>query len=254
MWKLAGAGAVPVVAVALVSSAHAGPAATDANGNVSVLDAALSPPVASSRGAPVGATLTFNEFFGNRNGAPLPRVTKTAIKLPTDTRDNGRLFPKCALPKKPSEVGSRRCTRGTRVGSGTVEADARPTIEQPLAGTLDAYNGELHKGNPTLVLLAQVTLGDSKVMGELDFEMRGSTLVSLEPPKGTPQGLFTITKVNAVAGRTVHVRRNGRRVRVSLFETPHTCRHGTWRSSSTQTFEGGGSLTAFDTAPCVSAR
>src|SRR3954467_3756466 len=103
MWKLPGAaaGAVAAVAVALVSSAHAGPAATDRNGNVSVLDVALSPPVASSRRAPVGATLTFNEFFGNRNGARPPTVTKTAITLPADTRGNGRLFPKCPLPKTP---------------------------------------------------------------------------------------------------------------------------------------------------------
>jgi hypothetical protein len=99
-----------------------------------------------------------------------------------------------------------------------------------------------------------VTVGNGKVNGELDFELRGSTLTSIEPPKGTPQGLFTITKVNAVLRRTTFVRRRGRRVRISLFETPRTCLHGTWRSSSIQTFEGGGSLTAFDTTPCVAAR
>jgi hypothetical protein len=254
MQKLAIMGAAAASAVALVSVARAGPAATDPNGNVSVVDIALSPPVASSRTAPVGATVSFHEFFGNRNGARLPRVTRTTIKLPAGTRENGRLFPKCALPKTPGELGSKRCTRASRMGTGTVEADARPTIEQPLAGQLVAYNGELRRGNPTLILLAEVTVGNSKVTGELDFEVRGSKLVSLDPPKGTPQGLFTITKVDTVLGRAIGVRRGGHRVRVSLFETPRTCGHGTWRSSSTQTFEGGGSLTAFDTAPCLSAR
>jgi hypothetical protein len=254
MLKLASAGAATALAVALVSVAHAGPAATDPHGNVSVVDIALSPPVASSRGAPVGATLNFQEFFGNRNGARLPRVTRTTIRLPAGTREKGRFFPKCSLPSTPGELGSRRCSRASRVGSGTVEADARPTIEQPLAGKLVAYNGELRRGHPTLILLAEVRVGSGKVMGELDFEIRGSTLTSLEPPKGTPQGLFTITKVNAVVSRTIKVPRRGHRVRVSLIETPHACRHGTWRSSSTQTFEGGGSLTAFDTAPCLSSR
>ena len=254
MLKLASTGAATALAVVLVSVAHAGPAATDSKGNVSVIDIALSPPVASTRGAPVGATLTFHEFFGNRKGAQPPRVTRTTIRLPQDTRYNGRLFPKCPLPRTPGELGSRRCSRASRVGSGTVEADARPTIEQPLAGKIVVYNGELRKGNPTLILLAEVAVGNGKAMGELDFEVRGSTLISLEPPKGTPMGLFTITKVSAVAGKTIDARRNGRRVRVSLIETPHTCRHGTWRSSETQSFEGGGSLTAYDTAPCLSGR
>jgi hypothetical protein len=247
-------GVATVLAGGLVPGAHAGPAATDPNGNVSVLDVALSPPIAGSSARPVGATLTFHEFFGNRNGALLPRVTKTTIRLPPDTGSNGRLFPKCDLPDRPDEVGKDRCTRASRIGSGTVEVDAGPALEEPLAGKLAAYNGELRGGRPTLILLATVVVGGSAVRGELDFQMRGSTLVSLPPPEGTPEGLFVITKVDAAIRATTIVRRGGRRVRVSFIETPRVCRRGTWRSSSTQAFEGGGSLTAFDTAPCLPAR
>jgi hypothetical protein len=218
-----------------------------------VVDVALSPPIASSPGAPVGATLTFQEFFGNRNGAQLPRVTRTALEFPAGTRNNGRLFAKCDIPDSSAEVGKKRCSRASRIGSGSVEADARPSIEQPLAGKLVAYNGELHRGNPTVILLADVTVGGGVVTGELDFEMRGSTLISLAPPEGTPEGLFTITKVDLSVGKTIRVRRGGRRVRVSLINTPRTCRQGTWRTRATQTFEGGGTLTAFDTSPCVPA-
>src|SRR3954470_17737599 len=243
MLKLASIGAAAASAVALVSVAHAGPAATDSNGNVSVVDIALTPPVASSRRTPVGAEVSFHEFFGNRNGHPLPRVTRTVIEVPAGTRNNGRLFAKCPLPKTPEQLGSKRCKRAARVGSGTIEADARPTIEEPLVGELTVYNGALHNGNPTLVMLADVTVGNGKASGELDFEMRGSKLTSLDPPKGTPQGLFTITKVDVALAKTIHVRRGGKRVRVSLFETPRTCRRGTWRSSSTQIFEGSGHLT-----------
>jgi hypothetical protein len=251
MLKLAILGGAAVSAAALVSVAHAGPAATDSNGNVSVVDVALSPPVAGRPGAPVGAALTFQEFFGNRNGAPLPRITGTTIALPPGTRNNGRLFSKCDLPDTPGEVGTKRCKPAARIGSGTVEADARPTIEQPLPGTIVAYNGELRDGNPTVILLADVTVGGSKVTGELDFEADGSTLKSLAPPQGTPEGLFTVTKVDVTVRKTIRVRRGGRQVRVSLIETPRKCRGGTWHSSETQTFEGGGSLTALDTAPCL---
>jgi hypothetical protein len=254
MLRAAGIGAAAATALALASVAYGGPAATDSNGNVSVVDIGLSPPVASSRRAPVGAEVTFHEFFGNRDGQPLPRVTRTVIEVPPGTRDNGRLFAKCPLPKTPEELGSKRCKRAARVGSGTVEADARPTIEEPLAGTLTVYNGGLRNGHPTLIMLADVRVGSGKASGELDFEVRGSKLTSLDPPEGTPQGLFTITKVDVLLGKTIRRRSGGKRVRVSLFETPRTCRHGTWRSRSTQTFEGGGHLTAVDTAPCVPAR
>jgi hypothetical protein len=254
MRKLVTLGAATALAGALAAGAHAGPAATDPSGNVSVVDVALSPPIAGSAARPVGATLTFHEFFGNRNGAVLPRVTKTTIKLPPGTRSNARLFPNCDLPDQPDEVGKDRCTKASRIGSGTVEVDARPALGEPLAGKLAAYNGELRGGKPTLILLATVVVGGSEVGGELNFQMRGSTLVSLPPPEGTPEGLFVITKVDAVIRATTVARRGGRRVRVSFIETPRVCRRGRWRSSSTQNFEGGGSLTAFDTAPCLSAR
>jgi hypothetical protein len=252
--RLVTLGAATALVAGLAGGAHAGPAATDSDGNVSIVDIALSPPVASSPTRPVGATLTFHEFFGNRKGSLLPRVSKTTIRLPPGTRTNGRLFPKCDLPDNPDEVGRRRCTKRSRIGSGTLEVDARPTLEQPLGGKLAAYNGELRDGRPTLILLATVVVGGSPVRGELDFQVRGSTLVSLPLPAGTPQGLFVITKVNAAIRATTVVRRSGRRVRVNLIETPRICRRGTWRSSSTQAFEGGGSLTAFDTAACSPAR
>jgi hypothetical protein len=252
--KLVTLGAATASAAALAAGAHAGPAATDSEGNVSIVDIALSPPVASSLGRPVGATLTFHEFFGNRNGSLLPHVIKTTIRLPRGTRTNGRLFPKCDLPDNPDEVGKRRCSKRSRVGSGTLEVDARPALAQPLGGKLAAYNGELRDGRPTLILLATVVVGDSAVNGELDFQVRGSTLVSLPLPEGTPEGLFEITKVNAAIRASRVARRSGRRVRVNFVETPRICRRGTWRSSSTQAFEGGGSLTAFDTAACSPAR
>jgi len=252
--KLVMLASAAVLAAGLAAGAHAGPAATDPNGNVSVVDVALSPPVASTPARPVGATLTFHEFFGNRNGAVLPRVTTTTIRLPPGTRSNARLFRTCDLPDTPEAFGKSRCSNASRVGSGTVEVDARPAIAEPLGGKLAAYNGEPRGGKPTLILLATVVVGGNEVTGELDFAVRGSTLVSLPPPEGTPRGLFVITKVDTTIRATTIVRRGGRRTRVSFIETPRICRRGTWRSTSTQVFEGGGSLTAFDTAPCSPAR
>jgi hypothetical protein len=141
-------GSAAVLAAGLAAEAHAGPAATDSNGNVSVVEVELSPPVASTPARPVGATLTYHEFFGNRNGAVLPRVTKTTIKLPPGTRSNARLFRTCDLPDTPEEVGKSRCINASRVGSGTVEVDARPALAEPLGGKLAATTASLGAASP----------------------------------------------------------------------------------------------------------
>ena len=49
--------------------------------------------------------------------------------------------------------------------------------------------------------------------------------------------------------RTVTVRRNGRRVRVPLYEATRPC-VGSWQSANIFTYQGGELLTATDTQPC----
>ena len=110
MRKLVTLGAVAAVGAGLAAGAHAGPAATDTDGNVSVLDVALSPPVAGSRANPVGATLTFHEFFGNRKGAVLPRVTKTTIRLPPGTAQQRPPLPE-VRPARPARRGWKEALR-----------------------------------------------------------------------------------------------------------------------------------------------
>src|SRR4051812_31485239 len=230
MSKLAVLGLVTIATAALAAGADAGPATTDSQGNVSTIDVGIAPPVSGRRPARV----TFQEFFGNRNGTKPPRALKTTITLTAGLRSNARLFAKCPLPATSSDVGKKRCKPSARVGGGTVEVDARPAVADPLPGTITAYNGTFRAGKPTLILLADVVVGGSTVTGELDFEFTGSKLTSLDAPQGTTPAPFTVTKVEMTVGRTIRVRRGGRRVRVSLLQTPPRCRGGLWHSSELQ--------------------
>src|SRR2546421_9460844 len=107
----------------LASVAAAGPPATDANGNFSVLDVDVFPPRAAN---PLGVTIGFHLFSGNRlTGQRQPASQSVTLRFP-GFHENGVFFPKCPLPTTAQQVGSPRCSRASQVGRGTAEAHARP--------------------------------------------------------------------------------------------------------------------------------
>jgi hypothetical protein len=128
------------------------------------------------------------------------------------------------------------------VGEGTFEADARPTLDEPVTGSFQIYNGERRRGRTTLIFLAEAEVGRATVRSEVDYRYVGSTLRTIPPPEGTPTGLFTLTKVSLKLG--------GKFRGKSYVRTPRGCA-GAWRFRETSFFEGGGSITARDAAPCV---
>jgi hypothetical protein len=139
-------------------------------------------------------------------------------------------------------VGVDRCKDSARVGRGTFEADPRPTLAERVSGKFVIYNGERRQGRTTLIFLAEAQVGGNAVKSEIDFEYVGSTLRSLQPPEGTPEGLFSLTKTDA----TIRARHRGK----SYVTAPSGCR-GWWHFRETVFFQGGGSITARDRVPCV---
>jgi hypothetical protein len=233
----------------LAPAAQAGPATVMPNGDFGVADFDVAPPVA---GAP-SMTLGYHAFFGNRNGERLPDAESTTIHLPRGTRSNGPLFPQCPLPQTAAEVGSDRCKRQAKIGSGTFEADARPTVANPVLGKLTVYNGEQVAGTPTVIFHATTQLGGTAFKSELDFAVRNSggamELVTIPPPEGTPTGLFSVSRVDVRIGRTIRVR--NRPARVGVLQPPHVCRRS-WKFEEVEVLQGGrGTITARDDVPCV---
>jgi hypothetical protein len=202
-----------------------------------MIDVNVTPPRADS-----GATIRYHAFFGNRKGAVLPRETQNRIRLTKGFRLMGQAFPHCPLPRQASEFGADRCPQRAKVGEGTFEADARPALAEPVTGGIQVYNGERRRGRTTLILLAEAEVGSTTVRSEVDYEYGGSTLRSLPPPEGTATGLYSVTKVFLKIG--------AKRLGKSFVKTPREC-HGSWRFLETSFFEGGGSISARDTAACV---
>jgi hypothetical protein len=235
--RIALAVTVALAALGAASVVQAGPASTDENGNFLMIDMDVTPPRAAS-----GATLRYHAFFGNRKGEVLPREVANRIRLARGFRLRGRAFPKCPLPRDSSEFGQDRCSQRTKVGEGTFEADARPVLSEPVTGTFEIFNGALHRGRPTLILIAEAQVGDSTVNSELNYEYVGSMLRTLPPPEGTPTGLFTVTRTSLRIG----ARHRG----TAYVRTPRRCR-GSWSFGEVVFFEGGGAINARDAVSCV---
>lgn len=223
--------------VSFGGQAPAGEPTTDAHGNFLMIDMDVSPPRAGS-----GATIRYHAFFGNRKGEVLPREAGNTIRFAKGFRLNGSAFPKCPLPRDPSDFGEDRCRQRAKMGEGTFEADARPALAEPVTGTFEIFNGKLRGGRTTLILLAEARVGDGSVRSELDYEYGGSTLRRIPPPEGVPGGLFSVTKTAIKLGRN----QAGR----SYVRTPRRC-HGSWGFRETSFFEGGGSISARDRVACV---
>ena len=258
-------GALVLTAVGAVGVATAGPASTDASGNFAVLDVDVFPPQAGTKAVPRGIGLGLHEFFGNsKNGSRSPYTGDATIRLPRGMRTHASAFPtKCPLPTSTDQVGMEsRCPAGAKVGSGTAEADARPTIQDFLPATVNAYNGEPHAGNPTLVLMITANAGNTQLHAEVDYEYSddptgpyGPKLATFRPVPDSSSGFLGIRKLDlGLPNRSTKVKGSkGKKVRVYFFEAPTKCTK-TWAFAQTSaTAAGDASLTATDSVPCVKA-
>ena len=235
---------------AIAGAANAGEASIDADGNILTVDASFDPPNSSSKRTIQGVTLEVHSAYGNFRGNPGPSEgSDITFGLPKGSRVNSLNFPKCPLPTEQSEFGVQsRCPSTSKIGSGKVSVDARPSgIQNQLKGTLTVYNGAASGGRPTLMMMAEIPNGESTIRTEINFRVdKGPKLVQFDP-LGRPRGgtAFSITALDLKVGRTI--RSNGERF--PYFEAPTTCKKS-WafelalvRNSST--------TSAKDTQPCL---
>jgi hypothetical protein len=259
MRKLATAMSGVLALVAVTAVADAGPVATDANGNFVVMDVDVSPPRSSHKRKARGVGVRINLAAGNRRtGERSPYNGEFSLRIHKGFKSNAADFPACLLPRNQNEIGMERCPPEAKIGDGTAVADARPTLADPIPVNLTAYNGEAREGNPTVIVIAKGS-GSVPLNSEFDLELKqektgpyGSVLVSLPPPQGTPQNLFSLSELNlSIPDREVTKRVNGKKVVVHLLEAPTKC-NGIWRFLQTmKTPDGAAAITAPDNEGCV---
>jgi len=133
------------------------------------------------------------------------------------------------------------CPAGSRVGSGSATADARPTIAKPVPATITMYygvddldvNGKLTKPKPAILAHASA-LG---VTSDYAFDVgRGGKLtLNPGPPSAASTALFELTGFDVSFGKVI--------------QTPTSCAHA-WKVSETYIYNSGSRLTASDRIAC----
>lgn len=234
-------------------SAPAGPATTNADGDVLVFSVAVTPPVASTAKAPRGVGLHVDAFAGNRIAANQAIATNSiTFTLPRGFVLNANDFPACTIT--PDAISP--CAPGTQIGAGSAEiALLNPGGEAPTftPARVTLYNGAPQSpgGPASLALIARV---HRAAAGELDFLVKPSPrgLIVAQELVATSGPGIGITKLSlTVPDRTTTIRVKRHPSVVHLLDAPRACT-GSWPFTLTTTSAGRKPLVATHSEPCVS--
>ena len=246
MRKFIATSAVCAAAFGAVATAHAGPEASDANGNTIVYDADFSPP-ATGKSVKV-TSATFDVSFANkRTGAPFPQTDRLVLNMPTGTKYNGLKFPQCDV----AADGSLDCKKENEVGDGQAVIDARALgVQDPVKATVKAYNGPKRNGKPTLVLLAEANVNGARLGAEIDFQWTGRAFEMFLP--GGSRIAYSFSSFHLDLGAYFKSKVPGNKaVTTSLLQAPKTCTSRGWAFSLVHGDPSGTTITATDRQPCL---
>lgn len=226
------------------------------------LEVGVKPAKPSGR-LPVGVAFAYSETLTTKTGErPSQNIRNVAITLPRGFRFNLAAFPQCkfsAVDKASQNSGdpSKGCPASSQIGAGSVVVDARPTLADPVPGTLRAFAGvddEDVEGNPRTPIPAIIVTGSSKVGSTTIYSELAADVVAanrLEIPF-TPQPAGQ-TSVSTTRQFTLNLRNLKGKKGVPLVQASKTCT-GSWTFTQTTTFADGSSVSAKDAVPCSKAK
>jgi hypothetical protein len=174
---------------------------------------------------------------------------------------NGRFFPRCKLAALKSG-GPAACPKGSRVGVGTASGSARPLVEDPVGADLTLFNGDLHKGVPSVLIYVKPELGPTvTIVDVIKKRPDGTYTDNVEVPRiptlpGMPDAATTavhLRTLNVFAKRklvkTVRGKRAVKTVKVPYIGAPTAC-NGHWNYTGEFTFASGEKRKLSATQPC----
>jgi hypothetical protein len=151
--------------------------------------------------------------------------------------------------------GGAACPANSKVGSGSVVVNARPSVPKLITGTMTEFNGVVDRGVPgyrrgslVLILYIKTSVGFTTTDYFHLFTNRDGSerLVGklAKPAKpGVQRGTFTIQKIKLSLFRSSHKK--------PYITNPPTC-HGSWPFSLTNAnYFGQPSVTAHDAVRCT---
>jgi hypothetical protein len=173
---------------------------------------------------------------------------------------NGKLFPKC---KKAALVtkGPKGCPKGSKVGSGTATASAKPIVDNVNA-KVTIFNGAPLNGKPSVLLynvpdisspiIVQGTVEKKPVTacgngGQCDYVLT----FNVDPIPTLPNAPdASVTSVKTSTGNVfVKKKKRGKTVKIPYIGAPKVC-NGTWAAEGQVTFVNGEVVKVPVSAPC----
>jgi hypothetical protein len=246
--------------LALTTVAVAGEVGPTPSGQLHSLDWKVTPSRAGTNKRPRAATFEITATHRTATGAkPIPE-RRALLHFPKGYKLNYRFFKKCDKTKLELR-GPSACPRGSKVGTGSAMADARPVVADPVSATITAFIG---KRKNTYLIYAVPQLGPPVILEgtyrnlpsgpygySLDVSIPLITVLPGQPPativffRIRTGAKTTIKQKTKVGGKKVT-----RKTTISLFENPRSCK-GSWRFAIDFTYDNGEQLTPTDSVPCT---
>jgi hypothetical protein len=161
-------------------------------------------------------------------------------------------FPKCD-PAKLLTQGPKACPKGSKVGTGSAKADARPILADPVDATVAAYNGKRIDGKRTfpLYIVPEVSapfliIGTETRKDFIEFPV---PLIPTLPGQANAVATFFTLKAGGKITKTKRVNGKKRKVTVHYFYNPRSC-NGGWPWQFDFVYENGEKVQVRDDVPC----
>jgi hypothetical protein len=248
MRKVFGLATALLGVLALTAVAIAGEAGPSPSGQIQAFDVTHTPSKPSTKKKPVGTKVNIKITLRKVDGTKPSPTIRTIVTLPKGMGLNYGQFPKCkqsALEKS----GPKACPKGSKVGTGTLKADASPVISE-VGGTVTAFNGTAR----TYLLYVVPEISSPLVIpGKLKGKNVLDFVVPLVPTlPGQPNATLTYFEVTTGGvykyKKKVHGKK--KKVKINYLENPTKCPPGGYPWKLEFQYENGEDLAPTDNAPC----
>jgi hypothetical protein len=206
-------------------------------------------------------TLEINVTTSDPAVAQPPPLKQVVIRFNQGGQFNGSKFPKCKFNALQSQ-GPKACPKGSKVGSGSALASAKPIIDQVNAKTT-IYNGAPKNGVPTVLLYnvpdisspitVQGTVQKKSPVscangaGKCDYVLTFDVPQIPTLPNAPPASVLSVKTKTIQA--FVKKKKRGKKVKIPYIGAPKKCK-GKWVADATFKFYDGQSSTSVASLPC----
>ena len=231
----------------------------------STLEVVPRPNKASTKKKVRPITLEINVATNDPAATQPPPLKRVVIRFNKGGQFNGKLFPKCSFSKLQAQ-GPSACPKGSKVGSGTATASAKPIIDLVNA-KVTVYNGEPKGGVPTVLLynvpdisspiVVQGTVAKKGAVscaggkGQCDYVLTFDVPLIPTLPNAPPASVLSVkTKTSQVfIKKKKKVKGKRRTVKIPYIGAPKECK-GNWVADLNITFQDGQTSTSEASLPC----